>query len=152
MHEPGDNVSVKQAMQQATSAAAWSHMYQNTPLYKLGMDYSSTTEVLRLHLLSSGARLSQKNMGTCAENDDPGLYLRMNEPQILKKLSTGTVFDLSLAEKLKVIECLIHQIMSYTAVKDIMEESFELFRQARVGYRSLMAAEKRNEAEDHLWR
>lgn len=144
--------SVGEAIHQATSAAAWSQMYQNSPLHKLGVDHSSVTEILRLHLLSSGARHSAQSRGSCAENDDPGLYLRMDEPQILKKLTSGTVFDLTLSEKLRVIECLIHQILSYTAVKDIMEESYDLFRQERVKYRALAAAEKRKEAEDHLWR
>lgn len=145
-------MDVEEAIQKATSAAAWSHVYQNTPLNKLSVDYSSLTEVLRLHLLSSGAKQSPQSRGSCAENDDPGLYLRIEEPQILQTLCTDTVFDLSMQDKLKVIQALIHQIVSYSAVKDIMDESFELFRNARITYRALAAAEKRKEAEDHLWR
>lgn len=54
-------------------------MYQNTPLHKLGVDHSSITEVLRLHLLSSGAKQSQQSRGSCVENDDPGLYITTYE-------------------------------------------------------------------------
>jgi bromodomain adjacent to zinc finger domain protein 1A len=148
----GNDVSIGVAVQQATSAAAWSHMHQNTPLHKLVVDYSSLTEVLRLHLLSSGAKQTQQSKGSVAENDDPGLYMRMDDPQILKTLSTGTVFDLTMSDKLKVIQCLVHQIVSYAAVKDIMEDNFELFKQARVSYRTLVAAEKKRETEDNFWR
>jgi bromodomain adjacent to zinc finger domain protein 1A len=124
-------------------------MYQNCPLHKLIVDHSSLTEVLRLHLLASGAKQTR---GSCSENDDPGLHLRLEEPQIIKTLSSGSVFDLTITEKLKLLTCMINQIMSYSAVKDMMEESFEEFKQARNSYRHLQAAEKRAEAEDNLWK
>lgn len=127
-------------------------MYQNTPLYKLGVDYSTLTEVLRLHLLASGARQSPQARGSCNENEDPGLQLRIEEPQILQTLTSGTVFDLNMEEKLKVIQSLIHQILSYSAVKDIQDDSYDRFKQARNDLRTLQAAEKRKETEDHLWR
>jgi len=129
--------------------ATWSYMHQNTPLHKLVVDYSSVTEVLRLHLLSSGAKQSRSSV---TSNDDPGLQLRMEEPQILKTLSTGTIFDLNVSERLKLILCLVHQILSYSAVKDMMDESLEEFRQAKITYKQLQAAEKKQEAEDQLWR
>jgi len=90
--------------------------------------------------------------GGYTSHDDPGLQLRLEEPQILKTLSQGTVFDLSIAEKIKLIQCLINQVMTYVSIRDTVEESFEQFKQARTNLRSLQAAEKRKETEDHLWR
>lgn len=49
-------------MEQATAAATWSIMYQNTALNKLTLDHLSLTEILRLHLLSSGARPTEKDI------------------------------------------------------------------------------------------
>lgn len=56
------DVSAKEAIRQATAAATWSTMYQNTPLNKLNLDHLTLTEVLRLHLLSSGALPSEKDV------------------------------------------------------------------------------------------
>ena len=165
-------------------------MYQNTPLNKMNLDHLTLTEVLRLHLLSSGALPSEKdvkwrwvanskmlrlnllwihlifgllNNSFCAcyrysyrgcydSFDDPGLRLRIEEPQIIKTLSHGSVFDLSMSEKLKVLMCLIGQMLTFYDVREAMEDSFEQFKQSRVTLRSLQAAEKRKEAEDQLWK
>ncbi|CAG7837595.1 unnamed protein product [Allacma fusca] len=151
--------TAKEAIEQATTAATWSTMYQNTPLHKLTLDHLSLSEVLRLHLLTSGARPSEKdvkfrwqNRGCYDSYDDPGLRLRLDEPQILKTLSHGSVFDLTIAEKLKVIMCLINQMLTFFDVRETMEDSFEQFKQNRITLRSLQAAEKRKETEDNLWK
>jgi bromodomain adjacent to zinc finger domain protein 1A len=90
--------------------------------------------------------------GGYTSRDDPGLQLRIEEPQILKTLSQGTVFDLTLTERIKVIQCLINQVLTYITTRDLLEESFEQFKQTRLSLRALQAAEKRSENEDHLWR
>lgn len=90
--------------------------------------------------------------GGYTETDDPGLQLRLEEPQIIRNLTVGTVFDLTMREKLKLIQCLINQVTTYVAVRDAMEESFEQYKAARANVRTLQAAEKRKEAEDNWWR
>ena len=50
--------------------------------------------------------------------DDHGLNFRMDEPQILQALSEKTVFELSAEEKLKIMTCLMHIILSYATVRD----------------------------------
>lgn len=72
------------------------------PLRDTLLDQFTLTEVLRLHLLSSGARASSKNArfryqqrGGYSSLDDPGIELRKQDPTLVKKLQTGNVFDLS---------------------------------------------------------
>lgn len=84
--------------------------------------------------------------------DDAGLQLRMEEPQILKVLTNGTVFDLNIKERIKLILCLINQVLTYVSVRDIIDDSFEQFKQARINLRTIQAAEKRKETEDNVWR
>lgn len=55
-------VTAREAVQFATAYSTWSIMYQNTPLHQLGVDHLTITEVLRLHLLSSGAKPSEKDV------------------------------------------------------------------------------------------
>lgn len=63
-HEPlrevdddGDEKSQATVSASATMAAAWPMQYQGKPLHELIMDPFTSSELLRLHLLSSGARI-----------------------------------------------------------------------------------------------
>ncbi|ODM98981.1 Bromodomain adjacent to zinc finger domain protein 1A [Orchesella cincta] len=159
VNDVGGDVTAREAVQLATAYSTWSMMYQNTPLHKLGVDHLSITEVLRLHLLSSGAKPSEKDVkwrtqqrGGYTETDDPGLQLRLEEPQIIKSLNAGTVFDLTMREKLKLVQCLINQISTYVSVRDAMEESFDQLRLVRANLKSLQVSEKKKDAEDNYWR
>ena len=92
------------------------------------MDQWSITEILRLHLESSGAfrgynlqnwRYQQR--GGYRLSDDPGLHFCMDEPQILSAMQSQTVFDLSIGDKLKVLGCLMHQMMSFAEFRDELD-------------------------------
>ena len=76
-----------------------------TQLRKLPMDSTTISEVLRLHLLASGAKTSSENIkwryqqrGGYTPHDDCGLEFRILEPGILRALTTGNVYDLSPGE------------------------------------------------------
>lgn len=159
MEESSEDVSIVEAVEQATAAATWPLMYQGTPLYSLTLDHLSLTEVLRLHLLSSGARPSDKDVkwrlqmrGGYSHKEDPGLEFRLEEPQVLKTLAQGTVFDLSLREKLKLLQCLVHQILSYADLRDNIDNNYDQFKETRQELRTLQAAERRSEHEDNVWK
>ena len=95
------------------------------------MDEYSLTEILRLHLESSGAYRSEKSLlwlyqqrGGYKLSDDPGLQFRMEEPQILEALATKMVYQLSFDEKMKILHCLMNQILSYATVRDEIDEVY----------------------------
>ena len=97
--------------------ARWCMQHQGQPIKNLHMDEYSLTEILRLHLESSGAYRSEKSLlwlfqqrGGYKLSDDPGLQFRMEEPQILEALSTKMVYQLSLDEKMKILLCWISLI------------------------------------------
>ena len=72
------------------------------PLRDTLLDQFTLTEVLRLHIMSSGARANNRNArfryqqrGGYSSLDDPGLELRKQDPALVKKLQIGNVFDFS---------------------------------------------------------
>ena len=93
------------------------------------MDSLTVSEVLRLHLVSSGGRSSElrskwryQQRGGYSSADDPGVQLREEDPHILHMLATNTVYELPIGDKLKVIKCLCHQILTYASIRDVLEE------------------------------
>lgn len=147
-------MSLSEASRLATLALNWSMMYQGIPLSRLPLYPLTMTEVLRLHLLSSGALLSEaatkwrfQQRGGYASEDDPGLTLRIKNPHILKALAVHNVNQLPVGDKLKILNCLIDQLLTYADVRDVIEERLDKTRQLKLELRSLQSAEKRNEQE-----
>ena len=50
--------------------------------------------------------------------DDPGFQFCRDEPQILAALTQTIVTELSVSEKLKILNCLMTQMVSYAGVRD----------------------------------
>jgi len=73
--------------------------------------------------------------------------MRLHQTHILKALAIHNVVQLSINDKIKIITCLMHQILSYADVRDIIEESLEKARTAKLKLRSLRAEERRHETE-----
>lgn len=69
--------------------------FLGTSLRNLSLDSFSVTEVLRLHLLSSGCRQRVSWQGVATPSEDPGLFFKMEEPELLKKLEETSVFELN---------------------------------------------------------
>lgn len=108
----------------ASAASSWPMLYHGTILRKMPLDSFSITEILRLHLLVSGAskgrNLNQLQNGL---PDDPGLWFKVEEPELLKKLATGSVFQLAPGERIKILNLLINQLLSCSVIHDIIEEN-----------------------------
>lgn len=117
--------------------------------------YSLTiTEILRLHLLASGARINEtgakwryQHRGGYTSEDDPGLYLRLKHPYIIKALALHNITELPVADKLIIIHCLMNQLLTYADVRDVVEERIEKNRQAKLDLKLLQAAERKREQE-----
>lgn len=73
--------------------------------------------------------------------------MRLHQTHILKALAIHNVVQLSINDKIKIITCLMHQILSYADVRDVVEESLEKSRAAKLKLRSLRAEERRHETE-----
>ena len=69
-------------------------------------------------------------------HDDPGLQFRMDEPQILEALNSNTVYELTTDEKMKLLNCLMLQILSFTTPRDEVDEKFNELQEAKSDLRN----------------
>ncbi|GBP32377.1 Bromodomain adjacent to zinc finger domain protein 1A [Eumeta japonica] len=148
------DMGVNKAIELATKACKWSQTYLGTPLRKLPLDATTVSEVLRLHLLSSGAapgprcatwRYQQRGGYSCA--DDAGVRLRLDHPHVVRHLGSVHVADLPLDDKFKVLQCLMNQILSYATIRDIIEEKLETLRTTKHELRSIQISDRKREVE-----
>lgn len=129
--------------------------FHGVPLQKLTIDATTISEVLRLHLLSSGIRVSetchrwriQEKAGYVGSVDDPGVWFRNEHAHIMNALSEKCVSELPVADRIAILECLVHQVMMFAAVRDLVHENVDTFRQKRVELRTAFAAEIKKEKE-----
>lgn len=148
--ELSDHMSLRSATQLATAASQYSVKHQGLPLGRLPIYALSVSEILRLHLLSSGARVNDlgarwryQERGGYVSEDDPGLHLRIHEPHILKALTFQNVVQLSMKNKINILTCLMNQLLTYADVRDIVEERRENCRQAKIELKSMEKNEKK---------
>nr|CAH7768363.1 unnamed protein product [Callosobruchus chinensis] len=149
-----DNISMKDATRLATLASKWSSRYLGSPLAKLPLYAVTVTEILRLHLLSSGAIINEigyrwryAQRGGYSNEADPGLHLRLEHPHILRALGTQSVIELPIEDKLRIIDCLMNQLLTYADIRDIVEERLEKVKELKLELRSVQLTEKKRHAE-----
>ncbi|KAH8409818.1 hypothetical protein KR222_009049 [Zaprionus bogoriensis] len=136
------------------SHAARTHIYVKRhlafELNELPLNPQSLSEVLRLHLLASGAQVTERTekMRLCYRNgylarEDPGLELRMRHARILHTLKSLPIAKLEFEDIMLVVKCLMAQILSYSAALSMIDERMERMAKARLELRSLVLAENR---------
>ncbi|XP_033735417.1 bromodomain adjacent to zinc finger domain protein 1A-like [Pecten maximus] len=153
------DASSYQLIETASSCSQIPQLNHGSLLKKLPLDSFTLSEILRLHLLSSGARGKEKNIkyryqqrGGYTSQDDPGLDFRRQEQAVLKNLSCVCVFDLEPVDKLKILRVLIQQILTYAATRDTIEDNYERLRQLKSDLKQLQWSEHRREREEAAMR
>lgn len=142
------NVTIEQAMVIAAVSASWPKKCHGTPLKELLLDSFSVTEVLRLHLLSSGAKPRVSWLGVITPSEDPGLYFKLEEPELLKKLEKTSVFELNCEERCKILSVLMHQLLACDVFKYAIDESANNTKPLRNQLRELRMNFARKQRED----
>ncbi|CAH2094856.1 unnamed protein product [Euphydryas editha] len=149
-----DSVDTMRAIELATKAAKWTQTYLGTPLSKLPLDPTTVSEVLRLHLLSSGGAAGSRcaawrhhQRGGYSSADDPALRLRTARPAALRRLRERHLADLPLDDKFEILQCLMNQIMSYATVRDQIEEKLEEYKNLKQALRTLQINERKREPQ-----
>ncbi|KZC06179.1 Bromodomain adjacent to zinc finger domain protein 1A [Dufourea novaeangliae] len=147
--------SMTKAVKLATIASTWSQTYQGYKLSEVTLDHVTLSEICRQHLLSSGGRMGEvaskwrySQRGGYTHQDDPALFMRINEAHVLRQLSHRSVHELDFDDKLKVATCLINQLLTFASVRDVIEERHEKLQQARKELRSFLLAEQKKEREE----
>ncbi|XP_013855509.1 bromodomain adjacent to zinc finger domain protein 1A [Austrofundulus limnaeus] len=143
----------------ATLAAAWPQLHQGCTLKQLDLDSCTLSEILRLHILASGADCSHGNAKFCYQKqggftvmDDPCVELRLSEPALLKRLSCTAVYDLTAGEKLKILHTLVGKLLTLASSRDLIEDSLEEQKAARQELREIRAEQHRREREEAAYR
>lgn len=139
----------------ALLAAAWPQLHQGCSLKQLDLDSCTLSEILRLHILASGAECIYANakfryqkQGGFGSTDDPCVELRLSNPTLLKKLSNTAVYDLLAGEKLRILHALCGKLLSLVATRDFIEDSAEEQKAAKMELRELKAEQHRREREE----
>lgn len=155
MDDDGDEKSQATVSASATMAAAWPMQHQGKPLHELIMDPFTSSELLRLHLLSSGARIGcgessyrWQRRGGFTYSDDAGVEFRHAQPHVLKALVTGNIYDMGAEEKLKVLVSLCTQLITYATARDYVEEGFDQCRKVRREWQEDQWADQRRGKEE----
>uniref|UniRef100_A0A8D8PWH5 Bromodomain adjacent to zinc finger domain protein 1A n=1 Tax=Cacopsylla melanoneura TaxID=428564 RepID=A0A8D8PWH5_9HEMI len=139
----------------ATKAKHWALHTQGVHFPQIPVDFYTITEVLRLHLLLSGSRMEDfilrwryEQRGGYRAFDDPGVLFRQKRPDIMEHLAVKSVYELSLDDKLEIIQVLVDQVLTYAEVRDVIDEKIEEARLNRHEFRMNCAAVMRKERED----
>merc|ERR1711974_556129 len=128
-----DEVIVGQ-ITRATEATAFPRQHLGLQLREVHLDQWSITEVLRLHLESSGAfrgnnlqawRSTQR--GGWRLTDDPGFQFCRENPEIIGRLQTVSVFELGVTEKVKILMAMMNQMLTFAGVRDELDTRIESF-------------------------
>lgn len=107
------------------------------PLPDMEITTSNVTEILRLHLLQSGSFPKGRTIynGWYSSREDPGLWLCMEEPDLMKKLGEVTVYDLEIEERIKILHTLIYQLLTFIKSRLYMEMASDQLLELRKQYR-----------------
>ncbi|XP_075700265.1 bromodomain adjacent to zinc finger domain protein 1A isoform X2 [Rhinoderma darwinii] len=139
----------------ASLAAAWPQLNHGCSLKDLDLDSCTLSEILRLHILASGAESNSANakyryqkQGGFIATDDACLELRISHPAILKKLSSTSVYALLPDEKLKILHALCGKLLTLVSTRDYIEDCIEDLRQVKQEFRELKAEQNRKEREE----
>ncbi|XP_038646172.1 bromodomain adjacent to zinc finger domain protein 1A [Scyliorhinus canicula] len=139
----------------AAFAAAWPQLYQGCTLRDLDLDSCTLSEILRLHILAAGADVTPANakyryqqQGGFDATDNACVEFRLSNPGLLKKLTNTPVYDLTSAEKLKVLHALCGQLLTLVSTRDFIEDNVEILKQTRQEFRELKAEQHRRGREE----
>uniref|UniRef100_A0A8C5F8E4 Bromodomain adjacent to zinc finger domain, 1A n=1 Tax=Gadus morhua TaxID=8049 RepID=A0A8C5F8E4_GADMO len=143
----------------ALLAAAWPQLHQGCSLKQLDLDSCTLSEILRLHILASGADCNHGNakfryqkQGGFLSTDDPCVEFRLAHPALVKKLSSTAVYDLTPGEKLCVLQALCGKLLTLVSTRVLIEDSAEEHRAARHELREIRAEQHRREREEAAFR
>jgi len=122
----------------------------------LVLDAYTCTEVLRLHLLASGGYADSgdrswfrhSRRGGYSDADDPAIAFRLRRPDILDALSHSSIYDLLPVDKLEVLSTLCSQLLSYSVVREYIDEAAARAKLARRKIREVLFSEERRKKEE----
>ncbi|XP_040054562.2 bromodomain adjacent to zinc finger domain protein 1A isoform X2 [Gasterosteus aculeatus] len=139
----------------ASLAASWPQLHQGCGLKQLDLDSCTLSEILRLHILASGAgcyhgnaKFRYQKQGGFTLMDDPCVELRLAEPLLLKRLTSTSVYDLTPEEKLRILKALMGKLLTLASSRDLIEDCVEDQRSAKQELREIRSEQHRRDREE----
>jgi len=140
----------------AAKLALWSYSTQRVRLKELTLDPYTCTEVLRLHLLSSGGysdtegqkRYRLFRRGGYSDSDDPAIDLRLRRPEVVESLGEISVYALPAKDKIEIISTLCMQLLTYVDSRELMDENMNRMKGIRKKIRVIGFNEERRKREE----
>lgn len=150
------NVQVESVISSASTFSKWSHLTQSVNINELVLNPHTCSEVLRLHLLSSGGYVDSgerswfrhSRRGGYSDTDDPAVALRLKRPDILSALAHSSIYSLSVADKLEVLSTLCSQLLTYSVSREFIDEALIRAKQAKRQIREIQFTEERRKKEE----
>ncbi|XP_017122711.1 bromodomain adjacent to zinc finger domain protein 1A [Drosophila elegans] len=138
------------SMAQAAKSHFYAKRHFSFKVNELPLDALTLSEVLRLHLLGSGAIVNEKldrwrvmYRNGYSSKEDPGLELRLQHPHILRALKNHSVYQLKFRDIMQLVRCLMSQILTYSGTINVIEERMEQTAKAKQELRALVIGENK---------
>ncbi|XP_068456585.1 bromodomain adjacent to zinc finger domain protein 1A [Clinocottus analis] len=139
----------------ASLAASWAPLHQGSGLKQLDLDSCTLSEILRLHILASGAdcyhgnaKFRYQKQGGFTPMDDPCVQLHLAQPALLRRLTCTAVYDLRPEEKLSILQALVGKLLTLTSSRELIEDCVDDQRSARQEVREIRAEQHRRGREE----
>lgn len=150
------DVRVESIKSSAAESALWAYSNQRIHLKDLTLDPYTCTEVLRLHLLSSGGYLDTEGRrrfrisrrGGYNDSDDPAISLRLRRPEMIEALAQFSIYGFSARDKLEILSTLCMQLLTYADAREFMEETTVRVKGIRRKIREILFSEERRKKEE----
>lgn len=139
--------AIRKAQRAATTVSQRLQQALGLKLSKVTVDALSLTEVLRLHLASSGSLDVGRKVfsGWYSQAEDPGLWFATEEPQLMARLSKGSIHDLEIGDKVKLLRVLVDQLLSMESFRGIIEENLIKLKQLKQDLRQIRLSLKQQD-------
>jgi len=148
LHDLDDEDPIKTQISTAVKNFSLPQKLYGVSINDLIMDNCTLTEILRLHLITSGGRnlsASKSNIkkanGLLQYRDDPGIEFRNENPHINQFLETKLIFELEPKDKIKILTLLMHQILGTFAFRDQLTFSNEKYAETRAKLKEIARKE-----------
>ena len=150
------DVRIQGIITSAMIFSSWTRLTQHISLNEMVLNPYTCSEVLRLHLLSSGgyAETGDRNWfrhsrrGGFSDSDEPAIALRLQRPDIFDSLARSSIFSLSSSDKLQILSTLCSQLLTYSVAREYIDEASIRAKNARKKIREIQFSEERRKKEE----
>jgi len=152
LHEgiTGKHPEIANAIRSATETNLYTKKNFGMTLREVHLDQWSITEVLRLHLESSGAfrgnnlqNFRYQQRGGWKLQEDPGFQFCLENRQVIESMQVKSIFDMEVTDKLKLLTVMMNQMLSFAGVRDEIDNRFENLFETRQELKDATTEENR---------